>query len=269
LAALPLPAEERLTLETALANAEEAVRRNDEKQKRDLLIQKLKIEGVNLKIQHANEGITKLQQHIGEVVLHAPTNGIIRLTQRWSWSNRSFSPVSVGQQVNELDMVGTIVDPTTLSLRIIVHESDYSLLETGQSVRVTLTSFPDQEITGSVLSITELAQDRNDLSPIYRQAPAINQAMFLVYVSLDTLTEEAIPGMTATAEIEIESERERLHIPYESVTTEGSEFQVTARSEGELLKNRVIKGRLTADGRFEVTQGLSMGDEVFLAGEKP
>jgi len=269
LASLPLPAEERLTLETALENFEKAVRRNDEKQKRDLHIQDLITEGIRLKIKHSEEEVSEIEAQLGDVVLRAPTNGIMRLNQKWSWSIRGYYPLSAGQKVNGLDMVGVIVDPMNLSLRIIIHESDYPLLKTGQSVRARLTGFPDQEITGSILSITELAQDRNDLSPVYRQAPAIGQAMFLVYVSLNGLTEKAMPGMTATAEIELEAERERLLIPYESVNTEGSIYQVTVRRKGQILTNVLVQGTLTSEGSFEVTRGLQKGDEVLLEGEQP
>jgi multidrug efflux pump subunit AcrA (membrane-fusion protein) len=268
LAALPLPEEERLTLETALANAEEAVRRNDEKQKRDLHIQDLTIEGIKLKIEHTSEEITKIQQQVDQVVLRAPNNGIMRLNQKWSWSIRGYLPLSAGQKVNGLDMVGTIVDPNDLSLRIIVHESDYPLIKVGQSVTARLTGFPDQKITGYVRSLTELGQDRNDLSPVYRQVPAIGQAMFLVYITLNELTEKAIPGMTATAEIELESERERLLIPYDAVRREESIYQVTVRRNGQTIEDMSIQGMLTPEGAFEVTRGLQKGDDVLRKGER-
>lgn len=267
LAEMPLPEEERLTLETAVKNADDAVKRNQIQQDRDLEIQDLKIEGLNLKIAHTQDSIDLIRKRLAQVVILAPTSGILRLNQNWQWSSRSWTPLSVGQRVRGLEMVGSVVDPDDLTLRMIVHESDYLRLRTGQRVEARLTAYPELQFTGTITSLTELGQDKNDLSPIYRQAPAIQQALFLVRVSLDQLGQRAMPGMTATAVIELEPARERLLIPPEALLqdTEGN-FQVHVRREGERLGPVALQGDYTPEGWFEVSRGLLKTDEILLPG---
>ncbi|MDF3129911.1 biotin/lipoyl-binding protein [Kiritimatiellaeota bacterium B1221] len=265
LANSPVPEEQRLTLETAVKVAEDAVKRNQQKQDRDLKIQDLKIEGLRLKVEHAQDEIDLIEKRLNIVERVAPTNGILRLTQEWVWSVKAWMPLNTGQRIRGLNMIGTIVDPKDLSLRIITHESDYLRLRVGQSVHARLTAFPDQELKGEITSLTELGQDRNDLSPIYRQAPAIHQALFLVKVSLQDLNQDAMPGMTATAIIELEPERERMLIPSEAVAEESPGQFTVEILRGEREQSQVvIQGLFTADGRFEVTQGLEKDDKVLV-----
>ncbi len=265
LASRPIPEEERLTLETAVRVAEDAVKRNQQKQDRDLRIQDLVIQGLQLKVEHTQDEIDLIQARLKIVERFAPTDGILRLAQEWVWSVNSWMPLSTGQKVRGLNMIGTVVDPNDLSLRIITHESDYPRLRVGQRVHARLTAFPDQEFTGEISSLTELGQDRNDLSPIYRQSPAILQALFLVKVSLDNLSPQAIPGMTASAVIELEPERERMIIPAEAVQEDaGDTFYVDLRRDGKEMSQVAIQGTFTAEGQFDVTRGLQNGDEVLV-----
>src|SRR5690606_24872798 len=118
---------------------------------------------------------------------------------------RSWLPISTGQELYEFDIAATIVDPSDLSLRLMVHETDAPSIRVGQAVEATLVAFPDEKITGTVTSITEAGQDRDDLSPIFRQSPPVDQALFLVKVSLERVPEGVMPGMTANVEIAVGS----------------------------------------------------------------
>ncbi|WFB37378.1 HlyD family efflux transporter periplasmic adaptor subunit [Kiritimatiellota bacterium B12222] len=266
LAALPLPTEERLTLETKVKNAQDALTRNQAQQARDLHIQDLKIEGLKLKIKHSLEKIDNLNQQLDQVSIYAPTNGIIRLNHKWNWGMKSWMPLSAGQRLYELDMVGTVVDPHDLSLRIIIHESDYPFLKTGQQVNVNLTAFPNEEITGTLTNLTELGQDMDDLSPIYRQSPAIHQALFLATVTLDKLNDKAIPGMTASAHIEIGTGQGELVIPLAYVQEKAGHYYVIRKRAGQ-TETIEVKGRITEWG-FEVSSGLKLSDQIKKYGEQ-
>jgi multidrug resistance efflux pump len=195
--------EERLTLETAVRNAEKSVNRNDQQQERDLRIQKLNLEGIELKITHLTQTIERIESDISQLEVSAPAGGIVRLTRNWNRSAGGWLPIGAGQQLHEFDRAATILDPADLSLRLMVHEADAPLIKVGQAVNATLVAFPDEQIKGSVVSITEAGQDRDDLSPIYRQSSPIQQALFLVWVSLEQVPERVMPGMTANVEISV------------------------------------------------------------------
>jgi len=208
LAIAPLPDEERLTLEAALAQATDVVERSRRRHEREIAMQQLRIEGLQLEIAHSTEYLTQLRDESSRATVTAPSNGVLRLTRRFAWAARTWQTIGPGQQVWGLNTLGEIVDPSRLVLRVMIHESDVRTLRPGLPARVQVTAFPDQELRGRVLSVSALGQDRSDLSPIYRQASPSQQALFLAEIDVDTSSISARPGMTASVAIELPASEE-------------------------------------------------------------
>jgi multidrug efflux pump subunit AcrA (membrane-fusion protein) len=222
----------------------------------------LKIEGIQLRITHSEQAAEKLRGQLEDVVMLAPTGGLLRLTHKYVWSSRNWMPITVGQDVRALDIAGTVVDPDKLFLRVQLHESDYPLIRPGQPVTAFLTAFPEQELRGTVRAVTGLGQDRDDLSPIYRQSAPISQALFLATIDLDSLNAAAMPGMTADVYIEVEPAAERLHIPGEALSTSSPPHRVWRRNQDGQPEEILIEGAFTDEGDFSVTRGLRPDDSV-------
>lgn len=193
--------------------------------------------------------------------LTAPVKGLIRLFRTYEWSARAWQPLSVGKGINSRDMVATVVDPAQLSLRLMLHESDFPEVRVGQPVRATLTAFPEKEVRGRVASVAEVGQDRDDLSPLYRQSPPVGQALFLAHVDLEIDDERVLPGMTTHVEIEVEPPSDRLIIPASALMSAAPPYRVLRRRDGE-IEEVPVEGGFDRLGRFEVSRGLQEGDEV-------
>jgi|GEM_PF-1188029 len=261
LARQPLPEEERLTLQSEVNKARDTVERSGKRHQRQLEILDLKINGLELQTEHMEEKLEKLRKERDRVNLYAPTGGVFRLTRRYVWSARSWQPLSVGQQVWSMDILGTIVDTSQLTLRVLVHESDILSVTPGQKTGVTLTAFPSDTVEGVVRSVTALGQDRSELSPLYRKASPTGQALFLAQIDIDIGDVRAMPGMTARVDIELEPPRERVLIPREALNGLDPPFRVVRRRDG-IVEDIEVTGRFDAQGRFEVTKGVRVGDEV-------
>ncbi|MCC5848957.1 MAG: HlyD family efflux transporter periplasmic adaptor subunit [Verrucomicrobia bacterium] len=198
----PMLEEERLTLQSAVDQARDVVERSQRKHQREVAAKSLEIEGVELELKHMREELANRESNLEQVRITAPADGIIRLMRRLHWRTRSWQTLSVGQQSWSLDVLGDLVDPHDLTLRVLIHESDILRVKPGQVVRARLTAYPDVELVGEVKNVTHLGQDRMDLTPIYRQSPPTQQAQFLAEIELDTRDIPAMPGMTATVTID-------------------------------------------------------------------
>lgn len=203
----PLPEEERLTLEAAVTQARAVVERSEARHAREVGNKTLEIEGIELRIRHARRDLEDREWELEQVRITASEDGILRLMRRLNWRSRVWQPLAVGQQTWSRDVLGELVDPHDLTLRVLIHESDILRVRPGQSATVTLTAYPDQPVPGRVRSLTRLGQDRMDLTPIYRQSPPTRQAHFLAEVSLDPHDLPAMPGMTASVVIQLEEEQ--------------------------------------------------------------
>jgi multidrug resistance efflux pump len=261
LASQPVTQEERLTLQAAVDKAEKEVKRNEDKQQLQLRIQELELEGKRLEIQDKEEDMEYRRMQLEHVEIRSPANGILLLFKDYSWSSKTWQPLSVGKQVHAFDNVATVVDPGQLSLRLKIHESDFPEVRVGQPVTAFLTAYPHEELTGVVASVSEVGQDRNELSPLYQQDRPVGQALFLVMVDLEINQANAMPGMTTHARIQTSPPADRLFIPGAALRSTSPPYQVTRRRNG-AVETVSVEGTFDRLGRFEVSQGLEMGDEV-------
>jgi len=197
----PLLDEERLSLEAALKQARDVVERSERRHARDIAGKELELEGVDLQIAHARQVMDDRRWELEQVRIHAPADGVIRLVRRQS--RGVWETLMVGRQVWGRDVLADLVDPSRLTLRVLVHESDILRIHPGQNASIRLTAYPESTLEGRVLSVTALGQDRADLTPIYRQAPPALQAQFLAEISVDLGDVPARAGMTAFVAIDL------------------------------------------------------------------
>lgn len=199
----PLPEEERLTLQSAVDQARDIVERSQRRHDRELARRRLEIEGHEIQLRHQRRDLEDREWELDQVRVISPANGIMRLMRRLNWRSRTWQTIAVGQQVWGRDILGELVDPDDLILRLLIHESDILRVRPGQPATARLTAYPEHEVRGRVASVTQLGQDRMDLTPVYRQSPPTRQAQFLAEIHLEPHNLPAMPGMTATVVIEL------------------------------------------------------------------
>lgn len=263
LAEQPLPLEERLTLEAAWEKAKKNLDRKEARQELQLRIRDLQLKDLELEVAPRELDIQRIRKQLAEIETFAPADGIIRLMQTYSRSARAWRPRRVGENVWGLDAMATIVDPSQLHIRLMLHESDMNEIREGQRATARLTAFPEEVLTGTVSYMAEVGQDRDDLSPLYRQAPPIDQALFLIMIDVDPSENRAMPGMTAKVDIEIESLRPRMIVPGTALKQASPPYLLTRERDG-VVEDVEVQGRFDRLGNFEVTRGLMEGDRVRL-----
>jgi len=168
--------------------------------------------------------------------------------------------VSVGVRKNDVlsaqdyTSKGTIqlVDTTAIKFEGLVDEIDILKVETGQKARITIDAVPNKAFSGRVSFI----------SP-YGEASTTNVVQFAVTVQLDPSEVALKGGLTATADIEIETAEKVLLVPLRAITTtpQGTFVTISNETTGQTEKRKVTMGRQNLQFA-EVQSGLNEGEKV-------
>ncbi len=118
---------------------------------------------------------------------HSPIDGVVLLKS-----------VEFGQVVNSGTPVVTVGDIENLWMNIYIPETQTGLVKLGQTVKVKVDSFPDQNFTGTVTFISS----ESEFTPKTIHTPEERvKLVYRVKVSLRNTGQKLKPGMPADAEI--------------------------------------------------------------------
>ncbi len=259
----PLLEEERLALQAAVDQARDVVERSGMRHRRDVARKEKEALAQSVEIEHLRERMDRLQKQLEEVRILAPVSGVVRVMRTLNWATGTWLTLGTGQNRSRLDILGDILDPADLRVRVLVHESDIRLVSTGMVARIHLTAYPGRSLTGRVEQVTSLGQDRSDLAPLYRQTAPSLQAQFLAIIAIPRGDLDLRPGMTATVAMETAPPQRHVVVPREALASSAPPWQVV-RKQGSKNERVEVEGLFRRDGWFQVGQGLSAGDAVLL-----
>lgn len=134
-----------------------------------------------------------------------------------------------------------------------VFEADAPLIHRGQTVRVTVPSYPDETFGGRVHRIYATV-DPN----LHRQT---------VRCEVADPKHELRPGMLATVAIELRPPEQALAIPVDAVVREGDgTLTAWVTADRRHFTQRIVKTGLRADGEVQILEGLRPGERVVTRG---
>lgn len=177
-------------------------------------------------------GVIKKNIHI-----HSPFNGVvINIGAR------------EGQHVSPETELYMLADLTKVWVFADVFESDLPWVNVGDMVEMTLTGIPGKVFKGS-------------LSYIYPYAEAKTRTIKvrLVFDNEDLLLK---PDMFANVTINTQRQANAITIPSEAIVRSGERDQVFIVREQGKFEPRTVKVGLTAEGLTQITEGVSIGEEV-------
>jgi len=158
----------------------------------------------------------------------------------------------------------SLADLSTYEIEVLVDEVDIAQVSPGQQAEITLDSYPDVVLKGTVRTV----------APKGIVTQGVVNFPVVVDVSSDDLPdtgflagEGILLQMTANVRIVQEEREDVLLVPLEAIRREGStEFVVVPGSSGELRRVQVVTGQLEGDW-VEVQGDLQDGDQVLLTQE--
>lgn len=158
----------------------------------------------------------------------------------------------VGESISSAEEMFALLSPH-YEIEVDVSETDIAKIKLGQFVSMTLDAFgEDTKFTGKVFNIDPGATNVQDV--VY----------YKVKISLDDTDKPIKPGMTANVSILTDKRDNTLFVPSRAVITAGDQKQVKVLQNNQAVLTTVKLGMKGDDGKVEILEGLSKGQEIIL-----
>ena len=144
-----------------------------------------------------------------------------------------------------------LVAPDPLLLEVGILESELRRVQAGADVAIRPHAFPGEEFTGTIAAVSPVVDPESGTCDIR--------------VRVDNPGHRIKPGMFAQVEVETRLFARRLLVPRDALLVRDDRKLLFVR-EGGLAKWRYVKTGLENDDFIEITDGLSEGEELIVAG---
>ena len=207
-----------------------------------------KLERLRLSSQKIQE-ILQTKEPVGSLPILSPLDGIAIHTD-----------LALGKVVAPTEHLFEVMDLSSVAVRIDVLESDLGKIELDQSVRLSVTAFPDEFFHGTV-SIKEA----------YIDPDTHLGRVWLTLLNASEPSRRLLPGMYGQAEITISSADKKLTVPKKALLTNGTEWFVlveeAATARGSQYRKQNIAIGFTDSDVAEICAGdVFPGDRVVTTG---
>ncbi|MBL0911447.1 MAG: HlyD family efflux transporter periplasmic adaptor subunit [Bacteroidia bacterium] len=206
---------------------------------------------VNSELQKAQNKVQGLMAVLQQLVITAPEDGMVIYAREWDGKKRT-----VGASINIWDpQVAALPDLSQLETVTYINEIDISKVKTKQKVRIGLDAAPDKMLTGEVVSVANIGEQR----------PNSDSKVFEVIISVNEKDSTLRPSMTTSCKINCSTYENVVFVPLESVRTIDKQTFVVVKDGASYYRQQVQTGA-TNDTHIIILKGLS-GEETVLLTE--
>jgi len=181
----------------------------------------------------------------------APEDGMVIYEKGWDGK-----PIKAGSQIQMWEpTVATLPDLTTMMSKTYVNEVDVRKVKVGQQVEVGLDAYPDKKLTGAVMRVANVGEQR----------PNSDAKVFEVSVEISGTDATLRPSMTTSNKIIASVLDSVLYVPLESLHSQFDSITYVFKKDGiNTVKQEVIVGETNANDAV-ILGGLKKDDRVFLS----
>jgi HlyD family secretion protein len=278
--------------EAELEKAEADFKRNDELFKNKLIpanvyadfktvlaVARLRLQNATHQANQARFTLDKATDDLTKTTIISPIDGTVtRLKSQ-------LGERVLGTSFNMGTEIMTIARLDEMEARVDIGEIDIVLIQEQQTVRLEVDAYKNRKFKGSVSSIANASKGSSQ-SQTTSSSSSQQQDAPKFEVKIRILDKEAFrPGMSVSAEIETRSRQGVLAVPIQSVTTrlpkgdtapaktDGKNapvkpIEVVFARDGEQVKMVAVKTGISDSDYFEISEGLSEGQEIVTGGYK-
>ncbi|MTI21233.1 HlyD family efflux transporter periplasmic adaptor subunit [Fulvivirga sp. RKSG066] len=183
--------------------------------------------------------------------IKAPESGM--LIYRKGWDGR---PMKEGSQISAWDpVVATLPDLSVMLSKTYVNEVDVRKIKTGQPVEIGLDAFPEKKLTGKVISVANVGEQR----------PNSDAKVFQVDVQVDGSDPLLKPSMTTSNAIIAQTLEDVVHIPLECLHSQNDSITYVFVKNGmKVSKQEVLVGATNTDEAV-IESGVDDGTQLYLS----
>jgi hypothetical protein len=188
-----------------------------------------------------------MQEALEKFTVLAPQNGMVIYRQGRG------GKVKEGSQISSWDpVVATLPDLSTMQSITYINEVDIRKIKVGQSVQIGLDAFPDKQLTGKVIQVANVGQQR----------PNSDAKVFEVLVRVNESDDLLRPAMTTSNSILIEEKSDVVYVPLEAINVESDSINYVYLKNGQ---KQEVKLGLANSNDVIIEMGLEEGQDVFLS----
>lgn len=205
--------------------------------------------------------LTDINEQIELATIRAVNPGLVvygaadQNSQRYRGGS-SQEAIQEGATVRERQPILTIPDMRAMAVKVNIHESAVQRVAVGQTVRVLIDAFPDEELTGVVSKVAVVADSANAfMNPDLKVYPTA--------ITIDGVHEWLRPGMSSEIEILIDRLEDVIYVPVQAVTYFDDKRVVYVANGGRPERREIEVGSFS-ESFIEVISGLREGEEVLL-----
>jgi len=191
------------------------------------------------------------QQVASDFIIKAPEPGMLIYKRDWRGNK-----IGQGGRVAAFDpTVATLPDLSTMISKTYINEVDINTVGSGQEVEIGLDAFPDKKLTGRVIDVANMGQQR----------PNSDSKVFQVIVEIFESDTTLRPGMSTSNKIIANVIEEALYIPVEAVHSQGDSITYVVVKDGlGMTKKEVLLGLSNSD-EVIIKEGLVEGQSIYLS----
>jgi HlyD family secretion protein len=250
-------------------------------------------------VQAAEGQLGQAQSTLSKTVIYSPLDGIV-----------SARISEIGERVvAQSSFTGTeimdVADPSNMEVQVNVNENDVPKVKVGDGASIAIDAYPDRKFAGVVREIASSAENTGATGS-GSSAQATNTSTdevtnFLVKISIVDKDAPLRPGMSATADIDTQTDADVVTVPIQSVTVRdaagltseevekrkaaenlaktGNDLKLAAGradavkarqqfrrvvfvKEGDKVKLRTVETGIADDTYIEVKSGVKPGEEI-------
>lgn len=211
------------------------------------LQEKARMVEVSARLRESQLEVSQMQAALEKFTVTAPQNGMVIYYQGRG------GKVKEGSQISSWDpVVATLPDLSTMQSITYINEVDIRKIKVGQSVLIGLDAFPDKKLTGKVIQVANVGQQR----------PNSDAKVFEVLVRVNESDDLLRPAMTTSNSILIEEKSDVVYVPLEAINVESDSINYVYLKNG---KKQEVKLGLANSNDVIVEMGLEEGQDVFLS----
>ena len=212
--------------------------------------------------QSKNKAVRDLERakdYLSKMVIRAPIDGIVNILPNFR-AGGSFGsmppPFKEGDRAWTGAAIAEIPDLSSMRIEMKLEEVDRGRIKLGQQVRVRVDAIADKEFLAELDWISPIAA-------VTFRGPGMSEKNFPAHATLKNVDPRLRPGMSATAEIVIESHPNVLLIPARASFLHQGKPAVWVQR-GQQFEIRTIEVGLRNENDIVVVKGLREGEVVAL-----
>jgi RND family efflux transporter MFP subunit len=208
------------------------------------------IRSVAIQADRAKETMLYAESNAQRMRILSPMDGVVVLNMVWTGSR--VGEVQQGDDVRPGLPFMKVVDPSVMNVSVQVNQADFLSLHVGQRARVYLDAYPSLEFSGQL----------EELSPMAHTAQFSDTVRtFSATFAIDGNNSKLMPDLSAAVDVELDSRKNAVVVPVESVESKGDHEYVWIRDGDSFTKRRVETGPRN-DLDVVIESGLKSGEMV-------